>query len=155
MAKAIMEAVVKSPPAQPWDIDCSADPVLVKQEFVKESDVNVIIASCLRRGVELPGADVRAVFADVSKVGDFAGLQGQLVEAQEAFASLDANLRARFGNSPAALLAFLADESNRPEAEKLGLLEPKKVEAPPAAVPPVVPAAATPGAATAVPPVAA
>ena len=46
-------------------------------------------------------------------------------QADEAFASLDAKTRERFGNSPDRLVDFLSDPANRAEAEALGLVVPK------------------------------
>ena len=43
-------------------------------------------------------------------------------EATDTFLSLPSELRARFGNSPEAYVAFIQDEKNKDEAVKLGLL---------------------------------
>ena len=49
-------------------------------------------------------------------------------QARDLFMSLDAEVRKRFGNDPAQLLDFLADNKNYDEAKKLGLVD---VKAPP------------------------
>ena len=46
----------------------------------------------------------------------------RILEAQAGFADLPSNVRARFGNDPMQLIAFLNDPSNRAEAEQLGLV---------------------------------
>ena len=45
-----------------------------------------------------------------------------IIQAQDQFASLPANIRDRFANSPEKYLAFLADSANKEEAVKLGLV---------------------------------
>lgn len=105
-------------------VDCSKDVVLVKQEFLEESDINVIIGRFVRGGGISYVNKVAPMFADVSNVGDYASCLRMVMEAEEAFMMLPANLRARFGNDPAQVLAFLRDERNRDEAVALGLVVP-------------------------------
>lgn len=121
-------------------VDCPTS--RTRQSFRDECDVNVILKMYARTGV-LPGDPSQAQFGDFTDV-DF--MRSMLIVAQgrEAFASLPATLRERFGNDPARLLSFLADESNRDEAVRLGLVVPKEV---PAAAP--VPGGAPPGTSTA------
>lgn len=138
----VREAVVSPPPAA-WDVDCSGDPGRTKQEFVRDCDVNLILARCLSMRAPLPGADVQAAFADVSGVGSFADCVRRVKAAEDAFAGLDAPLRLRFGNDPVALLAFLEDDANRDEAVKLGLVAAPVV--PPVGAPPAAPGGAAPG----------
>lgn len=108
--------------------DCG--PSQTKQEFARECDANYIVARYATTGI-LPATRFtpdRAIFADVSKVGDFASEMQRVVEAQSAFDALPAELRARFANDPARLIAFVQDDANYDEAVKLGLIE-KKPEA--------------------------
>lgn len=141
-----------SPPPQPWDIDCSRDKVLTRQEFVRDCDVNVIIARCVKNGIPLPGPAEQAIFADVSEVGDFTDAVRRVKAAEEAFMALPADVRLEFNNDPASLIAFVQDEGNRPRAIELGLVPAPKD--PPAPLPPAAPAG-SPAAPAAVPPPAA
>lgn len=137
------KGVVVSPPPNPWDVDCqAANDGLTKQEFVKDCDVNLILARCLRMGAPIPGADVQAVFADVSSVGDFADCVRRVKAAEEAFLTLPAEIRSEFGNDATNLVAFLEDPANRARAIELGLVS-KPVEplAPSSAGSPPSPAA--------------
>lgn len=111
-------------------IDCSGDQPVTKQEFKKDCDVNVIIARCLRSGVPLPGIDAQQVFADVSQFGDFSEAVRIVHSANDAFMTLDADLRARFSNNPARLIEFIQNDANYDEAVKLGLVEVKPGAAP-------------------------
>lgn len=121
--------VVVSPPAAPWDVDCSSDEPLTKQEFVKDCDVNLIIARCLK-GMGLTHInEVRPVFADVSQIGDFADCVRRVDAAYDAFMLLPAEVRSEFQNDPVQLVRFLQDPGNRGRAIELGLIEkPKESE---------------------------
>lgn len=92
---------------------------LTAQEYKDESDINVI----LKRYAAGDNTVVRSsgVFADVSALGDFQSSLEVVRRATEDFAALPADIRERFGNDPAALVAFLSDSSHDEEAVKLGL----------------------------------
>jgi len=116
-------------------VDCSGDEVLTKQSFAEEADLNFMMA---RYGVEhvalLSAMGARETFyGDFSDGLDYLEAHGKLLNAQEAFMSLSAPVRRRFGNDPAELLDFLMDPGNRDEAISLGLVNPV-----PAAQEPVV-----------------
>lgn len=116
--------------AQPYSdpgIDCSKDEP-AKQEFKDECDINHIIARYVKDGVIDHVNRVEAVYGDFTSVGDYHGDLNRLIEAQEAFDGLPAQIRKRFANDPAELLSFLMDENNRTEAEKLGLVKPRPVK---------------------------
>lgn len=100
-------------------------PSKVQQHFRQESDVNEIMRRYRATGV-LPGARRGVpVFGDFSDGIDFLEAQERVVKAREAFESLPAEVRRRFRNDPAELLEFISDESNRDEAEQLGLVVPR------------------------------
>lgn len=121
------------------EIDCSEDEVLTKQEFVEETDINVIIGRCLRTGGAPSYVNrVAPVFADVSAMGDFSAAARRVDAAQDAFMLLPAEVRKEFDNDVGRLLAFLGDAKNLPRAVELGLVVPRK--APEAPVPPASPA---------------
>jgi phage internal scaffolding protein len=61
-------------------------------------------------------------FGDFSGDFDYQKSQNAIISAQNAFDALPAALRKRFDNNPAELLAFIADEKNKDEAIKLGLI---------------------------------
>lgn len=92
---------------------------LAAQEYKDESDINVI----LKRYAAGDNSVVRSsgVFADVSQLGDFQSQLEIVRRATEDFAALPADVRSRFGNDPASLVAFLSDSSHDDEAVKLGL----------------------------------
>ena len=99
-----------------------------KQEFKDECDIH----SILKRYQETRTAEHinhrQAVFADVTAL-DFQTAMNVMADARSAFASLPSEVRDRFKNDPAELLAFVEDEANAEEAAELGLLSPEGIAA--------------------------
>lgn len=147
----VLREKVVSPGPKPWDIDCSGDTPITKQEFRDDCDVNKIIARCVKSGAPLPGS-FAPVFADVTGIGDYRAVVERQRNAELAFMALSADVRSYFDNDPVALIEFLQDPSNRDKAVELGILEKPK---PPVVEPPVAASAAPPapagGAASAAP----
>lgn len=110
-------------------------PGRVKQEFAQRSDIKDIVARYKRTGMLDYVAKSVPMFADVVGIGDFRSVVSRVVHAREAFERLPATVRNRFSNDPASLIEFLEDDSNRPEAIRLGLVKAPVV---PAVVPPAV-----------------
>lgn len=100
------------------------DPGFTKQSFKEECDINNI----MRRYEATQVLD--HVSGQMPEFGDYIGVLSYqeslnaVLYAQEQFAQLSAEVRDRFGNDPAKMLAFLEDEANRDEAVKLGLVAP-------------------------------
>lgn len=92
-----------------------------QQQFAEEVNINNIVA---RYGItgELPFSGKVPLSGDFTEVTDFHSAMNLVLEAQEAFDSLSADLRSRFKHDPGELIAFLEDPKNREEAEKLGLV---------------------------------
>lgn len=113
------------------------DPHLAQQQFLEESDINTIVERFGLNG-EMPASPVVPTYGDFTEVRDFQSAMNAVIAAQSSFMELPAKVRARFGHDPQQLLEFLADGSNRKEAEALGLVNPAPVpEPPPAASKPV------------------
>lgn len=118
------------------------DRSLAQQQFREECDINTIVE---RFGIsgELP-SDVRAPqYGDFTEVVDYHTALNVVRASQEAFDALPARVRARFHNDPSEMLEFVDDEGNRPEAERLGLVDkqPPSIDpAEPAGVPSAPPA---------------
>lgn len=102
---------------------------LTKGSFKESVDVNTIMRMFRRDGVLRQSTSSGARFEDLGSPIDYQEAMNSVISAKEAFASMPARLRERFGNDPEGLLRFLADPQNRDEATKLGLL--KVPEAPP------------------------
>lgn len=116
-------------------LDCSVDgPGKTSQAFAEEADINTLIrrfgiGNPLPQGTRVPS------YGDFNGVTDYQSALNLLNQADKAFMALPADLRSRFGNSAAAFVAFVDDDSNRDEAIRLGMVPKPVVEAP--VVPPV------------------
>jgi len=100
---------------------------LTKGSFKASVDVNTIMEA-FRRNRVIPQVG-GGRFEDLGSPIDYQEAQNLVLEAGQAFDSLPARTRDRFGNDPQQLLRFLADPQNREEAIKLGLV--KAPELPP------------------------
>lgn len=105
------------------------EPTLTQQAIAEETDINVIVAKARATG-QLPNRDIKGVFQDTTQIPDYQSALNILNEADEAFASLPSNVRAKFKNNPAELLNFISNDQNYDEAVKLGLVQPKPQETP-------------------------
>lgn len=99
------------------------DPTLAQQSFKDECDINTIMRR-FGQGAELPDNFRSPQYGDFDQVADYQTALNAVRQADEAFMSMPAELRARFHNQPQELLDFLADGTNQAEARKLGLLQP-------------------------------
>lgn len=93
-----------------------------KQSFAQECDINQIIRKHDQTGLL---SHVRAdpgAFMDLPDQMDFQEALERVKRADEAFASLPADIRARFQNDPLFFLSFIGDPANAVEARELGLL---------------------------------
>lgn len=101
------------------------EPILTKQCFKDECDINTIIDR-FRRGATLPAPPVDGLrYGDFSNIGSFQDAMIAVCQAEEMFASLPAKIRARFENDPGQFLDFADDPNNYDEMVKMGLVAPK------------------------------
>lgn len=108
-------------------LTCS-DPSLTQQQFKDETDINTIVDTFMKTGV-LPDPVALPQYVDLTTgVFDYKEAMNMIRQADEAFMTMDAKVRARFHNSPHEFLEFFADPANRPEAERLGLIVPSSVQ---------------------------
>lgn len=107
-----------------------ADDSLTIQAFAEDADINVLVKRFGITGT-MPAARSLPEYGDFTGPADFQDALNRLDAAQRAFDSLPAEVRRRFGDTPANLLEFLHDPANEEEARKLGLLKPKEAPAAP------------------------
>lgn len=97
------------------------DESLTKQSFRDECDINTIVRNFGLTG-QLP-SDVRMPqYGDFTGISDYQSALNAVIAADDAFMELPAELRARFHHDPQHLLEFLANDANREEAQRLGLI---------------------------------
>lgn len=101
-------------------------PSKTHQHFKDQCDINKIIAKYKTTGEFNHLTNRQGRYADVSQITDYQESMQKVLNANAAFASLPSQIRARFQNDPAQLLAFLQDEKNYDEGVKLGLFNPKE-----------------------------
>ncbi|WNK14720.1 MAG: internal scaffolding protein [Microvirus sp.] len=110
-----------SDPYRDSDLAC-ADPSLAQQQFKEDADLNVMlerfkITGQMPQGLKMPS------YGDFTHVGDYRSALDAVREARDQFMALPAKTRAYFENDPQKLIEFLADDKNRDEAQRLGLLD--------------------------------
>lgn len=91
------------------------------QHCKEQCDINNILAKYKKTGILPVGRTGMPQFGDFANIEDYQNNMNRLLAAQEAFDSLPASIRKRFGNDPANLVDFCSDESNYDEAVKIGL----------------------------------
>lgn len=128
-------------------------PSLTRQEFLEESDVNLIIERTQVDGLAPLSANAgEPIYGDFTapELRDFHAAQNIILGTGQLMDRLPARVRERFGNDVANVLAFIGDANNRAEAIELGLIDPPPA---PPAPPPTTLSSGTPAPAVA-PPVA-
>jgi phage internal scaffolding protein len=96
-----------------------------QQHFRKEANINSIVAKYRTSGLltnPMHKATLYPEFGDFSNVTDFQTMQNKMIEINDYFMSLPANIRKEFDNSPQKLMAFMSDEQNIDKARELGLV---------------------------------
>lgn len=104
-----------------FGLDTGSD-TKVQQQFAEECDINNIVGRFLRTG-EFPDAKSIPQYGDFTAAVGFRESLDLVRQARDGFMRLDPKIRERFGHDPEQLMVFLADASNRKEAEDLGLVE--------------------------------
>lgn len=97
-----------------------------QQHHKDACDINNIIRKYKQTGELTHLARQQGVYADISSVGSYQDSMDQVLKVQDAFMTLSAKTRLRFGNNPQELIEFLKDPNNREEAAYLGLIEKPK-----------------------------
>ena len=112
---------------------CPEDSMAV-QSAEEESNINTIVR---RFGIsgELPNDLRMPQSGDFTNMPDFHTAMNLVRQAQEEFLRVPAEVRARFANDPARLMAFVDDASNYDEALKLGLVNKRIIAEPPSGTP--------------------
>lgn len=99
-------------------------PSLAVQASKDECDINTIINKYLRTG-EPPGQRT-GVYMDAAQFGDLHTAMNTVIEAENMFMALPADIRKHFDNDPVKLVEFCSDPSNLTEAVRLGLAIPRQ-----------------------------
>lgn len=95
----------------------------VQQHQADECDINKIMARYERDGVLEHVKQFHGEYGDFTEVQDYATSLRQVIQAEECFMSLPAEIRKKFDNDPGQFLDFVTNPANRDEMGKMGLLE--------------------------------
>lgn len=113
-------------------VDCTKDwltgedsPSLTVQADADACDINKILKRFEKTGVLTHVNRVQAAYADVSDVTDYHSSLNLVLNVQEAFEGLPANVRAYFKNDPSLLLEALQDPAQQDDLVALGVVAPK------------------------------
>lgn len=100
------------------------DASLTKQSFKDECDINTIVRNFGLTGQLPVSNNVAPQYGDFTDVVDYRTALDAVIQANDSFMSLPAEVRKRFGNDPADFVDFCSDPNNRDELIKLGLVVP-------------------------------
>lgn len=101
-------------------------PSMTKQEFQAECDINNVIKAFSQTGMfkHVSTRAAEGAYTDLPEAFDFQESLHEVQRAREAFMTLPAKIRSRFGNDPAEFLSFTHDPNNLEELRTLGLANP-------------------------------
>lgn len=106
----------------------NADASMTQQQFKDECDINNIMKKYNSTGEFGRLTSKQGVYADFSQITDYQEMLHTVKYAQDAFASLPAEVRKKFSNDPGELLAFVQDPNNYDEGVKLGLINERPIK---------------------------
>ena len=103
------------------------DESLAKQSFQEECDINTIVRRFGLTG-EMPSNVRMPTYGDFTGISNYQDALNAILEAEDSFMAMPAEIRARFQNDPAQFVEFCSDEANREEAVKMGLVADKAIQ---------------------------
>lgn len=105
---------------------------LTRQCFADECDISSIMARFDKTGLIEHVNKFQGDYGDFTDAQTYQDSLNQVIEAEEMFMSLPAQVRAKFENDPGQFLDFVANPDNLSEMVDLGLAKPiqEPVEAP-------------------------
>lgn len=102
-------------------LDFTGTTSLTKQSFKDECDINNILKKYQNTGLITHVQEARSGYGDFTAVTDYQSALNAVLEAQDAFLELPAQIRERFNNDPTEFVAFIDDPRNANAAIELGL----------------------------------
>ena len=102
----------------------------VQQSMAAECDINKIMERHNKTGLVTHINPAIPQYGDFTQVQDYHSALNQVIDAQMAFDTLPASIRAKFQNDPGQFLDYMSDDENLDEKRKLGLLPPERPKKP-------------------------
>lgn len=103
------------------------EPSRAIQSAAEEADINTIVKRFGLTG-KLPENVRMPQYGDFTGVTNYQEALHAVMAAEESFMKMPAHVRERFHNDPASFVDFCANEANREEAEKMGLVVAKPAQ---------------------------
>lgn len=97
---------------------------MTQQQFKDETDINELVRR-FGLGYAMPQPLRMPEYGDFTGLDNYHDAANAIIAAGETFDLLPAKVRERFANDPGRFVGFMLDESNKDEAVKLGLLQPR------------------------------
>lgn len=97
------------------------EPSMTQQQFAQDCDVNYIMEKFLKTGTITHLRREPGHYLDLTTLPDYQESLQTVINAQNAFMELDADIRLKFDNDPGKFIEYLADETKEEEHIKLGL----------------------------------
>lgn len=101
------------------------EPSMALQSAAPECDIYNIINQFNTTGLVTHVASGVPQYADVSEVPDYQAALAVVMEAEDQFSSLPADVRREFDNDPGRMLEFIQNPDNYDRGVELGLFSPK------------------------------
>lgn len=92
-----------------------------KQSFKDECDINNILSKYQKTGIVSHINQSEGQYGDFTSEQDYQTALNTVIQAQDMFSSLSAEVRDKFANDPAQFLKFVEKEENAEELIKMGL----------------------------------
>lgn len=108
------------------------DPSRAKQSEYENTDINVIVKRFNATG-NMPISPLKPEYGDFTGVSDYQSALHELMDAQDAFFELPADIRKKFSNNPGEFVDFVTNHDNIDEVRKMGLAPTPPADAAPAA----------------------
>lgn len=108
------------------DKDMDGQKSLTRQEMKDECDINLLLKRYRDHGVPPAMRVGEPRYLDCSEVPDFREAMDIVINAEQAFMQLPADVRKQLDNDPAKFLVFAQDPENLEQMRKWGLAPPEK-----------------------------
>lgn len=102
------------------------DESMTHQSFRDECDISNIMRKYQKTGLVSHMTKAIAQYGDFSDVPDYQAALNIVIEAEDAFLDLPAEVRLKFGNDPGQFLEFCSNPDNRDEMVEMGMIIPPK-----------------------------
>lgn len=108
------------------DLSFEGTESMTKQSHKDECDIHKILNQFQKTGIINHISPNQPRYLDLPDSFDYQSAINLVLDAQEAFATLDASVRDRYGNDPERFLAAIQDPTQREYLESVGVFEKKK-----------------------------